>query len=111
MTKDHAIKRPRGIGVDEKTSVCIDKDGEARVFGYGNAYFLEATGKPELMKEQTPLIWNRKSKAIKAYIYPASLQGTPAFNVNHWPKESPTEYWWVEGGVLRRSPAQSTGNE
>ena len=104
MTRDLKVKKPRGIGVDEKTSVCIDRNGEAKVFGYGNAYFLEATGKPELMNEQRPLTWNRKTKAIKAFIFPASLEGTKAFNVNKWPKEEPTEYWWVENGELRRSP-------
>jgi hypothetical protein len=68
-----------------------------------------AAGKPEVMRENVPLEWDLKAKAIKAFIFPASKEGTPAINVRHWPKGTPTEYWTVTKGVLSRTRAHFTG--
>src|SRR5688572_21978026 len=102
MMKDFGVKKPLGIGVDEKTAVCVDKDGNAKVFGTNKAHFIISSGKPENCLANTPLEWNQKNKALRVYIFQASKTGTPAFNLKSWPKGKPTENWYVEGGALKR---------
>jgi cyanophycinase len=103
MKIDWAIKQPRGIGVDEKTAVCVDASGGATVFGSGRAYFLEATGSnPEVCEDGKPLTWNSGGNAIKAFIVPGSSNGTHAFNLNNWSALPTSEWWWTEKGELKR---------
>lgn len=102
IIKDFSISQPKGIGVDEKTAVCVDKDGNAKVYGTNKAYFIIGSSKPETCLANSPLEWNRKNKALRVYIFQASATGTPAFNLKKWPKGMATENWFVEGGVLKR---------
>ena len=102
MIKDFGVKQPKGIGVDEKTAVCVDKDGNARVFGTNKAYFISTFTSPETCTANTPLSWNRKERALSVYIFQASPTGTAAFNLKSWPKSAPTEYWYVENGALKK---------
>lgn len=101
MLKDHGIKQPKGIGVDEKTAVCIDENGNAIVVGTNKAYFLQAAAKPERCEAHVPLTWSNNRHAVQAYIFQASPTGTPAFNVKQWPKQKPSELWYVEAGELK----------
>lgn len=104
MAKDFSISQPKGIAADERTAVCIDKDGNAIVIGEGSAFFLMSNkGLPEVCEKDKPLTWSNKQKALRVYIYKGSKNGTPAFNLNHWPKKNPTEYWFVTDGVLSRN--------
>ncbi|MBL7856064.1 MAG: cyanophycinase [Cyclobacteriaceae bacterium] len=103
MITDFSILHPRGIGVDEKTAVCIDQDGMALVKGLGHAYFISANGEaPEVCTPGSPLQWKRNNNAIRAYIFQGSSAGTEAFNLNHWPDQDEHERWYVEEGVLKR---------
>lgn len=103
LSKDFNVIKPKGIAVDERTAVCIDKDGKANVLGSGNAFFLINDGnKPEVCEANTPLSWISKNKALRVYIYQATPEGTPAFNLQHWPKKNPSEYWSVREGTLTR---------
>ena len=102
MMKDFGVKKPLGIGVDEKTAVCVDKDGNAKVFGTNKAYFITVSGPPETCAINTPLTWDQKDGALNVYIFQASPTGTPAFNLKSWPKGAPTENWYVEAGVLKK---------
>jgi len=43
-------------------------------------------------------------EALRVYIYQATPEGTPAFNLTHWPKKNPNEYWSVSEGALTRFP-------
>lgn len=104
MAKDFNVSQPKGIAADERTAVCIDKDGNAIVIGEGTAFFLMSNkGLPEVCEKGQRLTWSNKTKALRAYIYKGSKNGTPAFNLNHWPKKNPTEYWFVTDGVLSRN--------
>jgi cyanophycinase len=104
LSKDFNVSKPKGIAADEQTAVCIDKDGNATVFGSGNAFFLINDGnKPEVCEADKRLSWINKNKALRVYIYQATLKGTPAFNLKQWPKKKPTEYWSVSEGVLLRT--------
>lgn len=100
MTKDFGIEKPQGIGVDERTAVCIDGSGMATVFGENSAYFLKAeNGLPEVCERAKPLTWDRDNKAIRAFVFRGSVNGTPTFNLANWPT-NPTEYWYVKDGKI-----------
>lgn len=100
MIKDFNMKVARGIGVDEKTAVCIDKNGDAKIFGSGNAYFMQSTSVPETCEANRPLTWSNGKTALKVIIVAGSTHGTPAFNLLTWPT-GPTQYWYVEQGILK----------
>jgi cyanophycinase len=100
MLKDFNKKVARGIGVDEKTAVCIDKNGDAMVFGSGSAYFLQSNSIPETCEENQPLTWSADKTALKVITVAGSTNGTPAFNLSAWPTK-PTQYWYVEEGILK----------
>lgn len=102
MMYDQDLKQVKGIGVDEKTAVCIDEKGNAVVMGTNKAYFLTTGAKPEQCIENAPLIWNNKHAAVKAFIYQATSAGTPVFNLKKWPSTQATEVWYVEAGELKR---------
>ncbi|GAB2524235.1 cyanophycinase [Spirosoma aerophilum] len=100
---DWGIKT-RGIGVDEKTAVCIAPDGKAVVFGKGNAYFLESGNrKPETCLVNQPLTWNRKGKAVSVTTVVGSEVGTPGFNLMTFRADNNADkgYWFVEKGVRK----------
>lgn len=100
LVHDHHLTQIRGIGVDEKTAVCIDASGYARVFGYNRAYFLLATGSvPEVCEPNRALTWR---KALDVHIVDASLAGTPAFSLPAWPATGAQEQWEVVNGELVR---------
>ena len=103
MIKDFAVSLPKGIGVDEKTAVCVDKDGNAKVFGTNKAYFIKSNTAPENCSSNTSLNWDQQDKALSVYVFQASATGTPAFNLKSWPTGTPTEYWFVENGVFKRT--------
>lgn len=72
----------RGIGVDEKTAVCVTPDGATRVFGRGDAYFLlPAPTKPELCQTGQPLTWRANGKAIRVTVVSGSATGTTGFDL------------------------------
>src|SRR5688572_15217090 len=91
MMKDFGVKKPLGIGVDEKTAVCVDKDGNAKVFGTNKAYFITVSGPPETCAINTPLTWDQKDGALNVYIFQASPTGTPAFNLKSRSEEHTSE--------------------
>ena len=104
MMQDFKIKNPKGIAADERTAVCIDEKGNAIGFESGKAFFLSAIKKPEECTPNKPLTWDQKAKALSVWSYQATEQGTPAFNLNHWPTQKPNAYWSVKAGELIQSP-------
>lgn len=104
MINDFNIEQPKGIGVDEKTAFCIDKDGNAFAYGTNSVYLLISEPFiPEQCQANKPLTFDVNGKAIRAYIYKASLTGTPVFNLKENPPTKPDEYWSVKNGELKRS--------
>ena len=102
LVKDNKVKDVKGIGVDEKTAVCIDQNGNAIVFGKNKAHFLFASGQtPEKCSPGTPLIWSNNKEAIRVSIYQGSPEGTKAFNLKSKPLKT-DEFWYVENGELVR---------
>lgn len=103
MTKDFGVSEPKGIGVDEKTAVCVDQDGNARVFGTNKAYFISTSTQPETCVANTPLTWVQSDRALSVYIFQATPAGVPAFNLQSWPEGTPHENWFVENGELKKT--------
>jgi cyanophycinase len=100
--------RTRGIGVDEKTAVCVSPDGTARVFGQGNAYFLaSASAKPDRIQVGQPLNWSGTGQAVRVTVVPGSATGTTGFDVKTFRgvDSLKTAYWSVENGVFRATSA------
>lgn len=92
----------KGIGVDEKTSVCIDEKGIANVFGSQAAYFIVADSKkPEVCQAGQKLTWNRKMKAVKVCKITASSTGSGMFDLNNWKPltEVTRGYWYAQDGI------------
>lgn len=104
---DHNIF-PRGIAPDEKTAVCIDENGVAKVFGVSKAYFIlsDSLKKPELCERGQPLEWNHGGQALKVYEIPASATGNGSFRVSDFDAASASGgtwyWWWVENGQLKK---------
>lgn len=102
MMKDFGVSNARGIGVDEKTAVCIDEEGNAVVYGLGNAYFIQSKGlHPEKCENAKALQWNHNQQALFVKIVAGNAGGNPAFNLLEWPATA-DQYWSVEEGVLKR---------
>lgn len=103
----------KGIAVDERTAVCIDKDGKAQVFAdysatrpYSYAYFLssDAAKQPEQFIANSKVIWKNNEQAVAVYEIPASVNGGGSFNVASFKLNEATGgklYWWyIENGEL-----------
>ena len=76
------VRRPKGIGIDEKTAVAMCNDGNMLVFGENKAWFIQATeGPPEVLRQDAALQWQHGGKAIKVFTVAGSTQGTPAGNI------------------------------
>jgi cyanophycinase len=86
LMKDFSIANPKGIGVEEKTAVCIDENGKAIVFGVANAYFLLAKeGAPENCTSGNPLNWVLNKKAVQTYIIKGNnTTGNGSFDLTNW---------------------------
>jgi cyanophycinase-like exopeptidase len=107
LIKDFRVV-PRGIAPDERTAVCIDELGMAKVFGVSKAYFILADSlkKPELCEEGQPLQWNHNGQALKVYEIPASAEGNGSFQVSDFDPAKASGgawyWWWVENGHLHK---------
>ncbi len=99
MFKDLNVDQARGIGVDEKTAICIDASGEVRVFGQNKVYLLRATRPPTWCEPGKNLAWTHP---IEVTVIDAAQNSEPFDIVNGWPVAN--EQWVVEEGQLIRTP-------
>lgn len=110
--------RSFGIGSEEFTAVCIEENGEARVFGsYPDfedfAYFMQANCAeafvPENCTEGNPLEWNRDGEAIKIYKVPGTEDGSNTFNLADWETGIGGEWenWAVINGAFQSTPGSN----
>ncbi len=97
----------RGIGVDERTAVCIDDQGVAQVFGANAAYFIETkkAKQPEVLAPGQNLEWNQNERALSVYRITGSEAGSGTFNVQSFQFSEADGgvplWWWVENGKLK----------
>ena len=104
MSKDFGIL-PRGIGIEEKTVVCVQANGIAKIFGKGKAFFCEqnfiSQGNPETCLPGNKLDWNRNKQAVKSYQIEGSSTGSNTFDLSTWlPGTSGVsiQYFYVDKG-------------
>jgi cyanophycinase len=108
LMKDKSLA-PKGIAVDEKTAVCIDKGGIAKVVGSSKAYFLftERAKQPEACILDQPLQWVAGNKAVRVYELLGTAEGNGNFSVADFgagKAQGGTWYWWwVENGEMKQS--------
>lgn len=114
INKDFAVQA-KCIAVDERTAVCIDKEGKAQVFGdysairaYSYAYFIipDDTKKPEQFEANRKVNWNNSGKAVSVYEIVASANGGGSFNVANFKVDEASGgkwySWWIDNGVLNK---------
>lgn len=98
---------PKAIAADERTAVCINGNGIAKVFGSGKAYFVVSRRgrSPEICETGKPLKWKRKQQALTVYELQGTTWGNGSFNVKNFKSPAASggnwQYWWVDGGVLK----------
>lgn len=104
MMKDLGVEQAVGIGVDEKTALCIDRNGNAFAYGTNEVYILISSPLvPEVCEPDRPLTFDQRGSAIRVYIYHAAPQGTPVYNLTENPPSKPHEHWSVQRGILTRN--------
>lgn len=111
MITDYNIDA-KGIACNEYTSVCVDENGIARVYGdYPNypetAFFLQTNcelidSAPEVCSAAIPLTWNKDSKAVVVYAVNGTNNGANTFDLNDWKTGNGGnwERWYVDNGVF-----------
>ena len=102
----------KAIACDEYTSVCIDTNGLARVFGGhptydDNAYFIQsncelANQTPENCTSGNPLTWNLGGLAVKTYQIKGDATGSKTFDLTTWQSGTGGTWnnWFVSNGVF-----------
>lgn len=104
--------KAKGIACNERTAVCIDYKGIARVYGSfpdykTTAYFIQPNCEledfqPENCTPNTPLHWNIDGKAIKVYAVDGTMDGTKYFDLSDWKTGQGGRWgnWYVDRGTL-----------
>lgn len=108
----------KAIACDEYTSVCIDENGIAKVFGGfpthdDNAYFIQvncatATQIPENCVAGSPLTWNQDGQALKVYQIKGDKNASNTFDLNTW--LSGTGGLWYNWSVLNGTFSEQSGS-
>lgn len=89
----------RAIGIENATFVAISPNGNAQVFGEGDAFFLQANSYPEQISSGSELIWNNAGNATDVYKITGSLNGSGSFNLNNWSGSGGVSLnWFTTGG-------------
>lgn len=114
ISKDYKIPA-KAIAVDERTAVCIDQEGKAKVFGddvaarpYSYAYFIKSHAKkrPEQIEAGKTFIWNRDNRALEVYEIRANVSGGGSFNAKSFSKDEAQGgklyWWWTDNGIVNK---------
>ncbi len=97
--KDFNLVSPLGIGVDEKTAVLVEENGNTKIVGANNAYFLQSNGLPEQCEPNKKLVWDQQGKAIKVYV--RNSTSSDQFNILQKITSPVDQFWSVVDGVLK----------
>jgi len=85
--------RVRGLGVEQRAAVLLDADGQARVVGFGNAYFIDALHADGPRCTGAPLTFGPYSIAKVAPRH--------AFNLNTWTGDATSYTLTVKDGAIQ----------
>lgn len=109
---DYGI-RATGIACDETVAVCVEPDGQARVFGdfpesENRAYFIQTNDTnrdpvPGKCSENTPLDWNIGAETLMVYAVYGTMTGENTFDLTGWKTGTggSWEKWYVDAGALK----------
>ncbi|MDX2068804.1 MAG: cyanophycinase [Haliscomenobacter sp.] len=102
LMQDFKHKKILGIGIDEKTALCIDQDGRGKVYGTNHVYFLKNDKRgPKTCVNGSPLTWNHHGQAVKVYKIQGNATGNGYFNATNWTFSGGNSYfYYVNNGVL-----------
>ena len=100
LKKENSEEDFYGIGVDEKTAVCIDENGLAKVLGTNKAFFMKTLSSPEICLPNQLLHWYNNQQALSVKILNGTATGTHTFSLTDWTTDA-DEYWYVEEGVFK----------
>ncbi|MGE5379094.1 MAG: cyanophycinase [Bacteroidota bacterium] len=90
-----------GVGIDERTALTLEPNGNATVVGAGSVYFLQTPGVPEVCQAKTALTFHSVS------VYRVPVDGT--FNFAQWKGAGGTAYTLnVDSGTI--TSTQPGGN-
>jgi cyanophycinase-like exopeptidase len=107
------ITSAKGIACDEYTSVCIEPDGLAKVYGNfpandDNAYFIQTNcevknNEPEKCESGSPLTWKQAQNAVKVYTVKGTNDGKNTFDLKDWKTGTGGVWqnWFAENGVAK----------
>jgi cyanophycinase len=107
----------KGIAANERTAICVDENGIARVFGRSDrtdtfAYFLQSNcdrpeSIPEVCLPNTPLTWKKQNDALKVYRILGDDAGSHSFDLNTWTSGQGGSWWhwWADNGSLQTQAA------
>lgn len=87
----------RGIGVDERTAVLLEPEGQARVVGKGAAYFMNASVRPPVCKKGEPLTFD--GVAVRR------LRANAKFDLRRWEQDGESYSLSVHSGAIISSQA------
>lgn len=101
INKDFGVVS-KGVGVEERTAVCIDADGTSKVFGSNSAFFMIGeNGAPETCVSGSRLNWVRGNQAVKVYRVGGTTAGSNTFNFNSWTGTGGTsQFYYANNGTL-----------
>ena len=80
LQSDGELAEVRGVGVDERTAVLVEPDGNSRTVGENQAHFVMATGTPEVCLPGQPLSHSN----LEVH----SVSGGQDFDLASWSSES-----------------------
>ncbi len=81
---DRFAPRPFAIATNEHTAFLMEADGKGRIVGSGAAYFVNAPGRPEICRPETPLTFRNVA------VYKITKGGT--FDIRDWTGTGGTAY-------------------
>ncbi len=108
---------PKGIAPNERTAVCIDENGNAKVYGESKAYFLitDAAKPPEKIAANQSLQWIGDKKALQVYEIQGSDSGAGNFSVKDFNTTNASGgqwyYWWADHGKLNKEIAKDNATK
>ena len=109
----------KAIACDEYAAVCIEPDGNAKVFGGfptydDNAYFIQSNCAltnqlAENCSSGNPLTWDLGGQAVKVYQIKGDASGSKSFNLNTWQSGNGGNWldWSASNGVFNEQSGTS----